>query len=115
MERLLNMENKTTRTKKQIQRTEKAPFVLTEIPDCMPKQAVDIDEILFYRDSLSDRTPGRQDYIQQGMFAFVSWKWVEPLAKWIGNRRCLEIMAGRGWWSHGLRQKGVDVIATKNV
>ena len=29
----------------------------------------------------------REKWIAQGMFAFVCWEWVEPLAKWIGNRR----------------------------
>lgn len=47
-----------------------------------------------------------------GMFCFVSWNWINPLAEWIGERKCLEVMAGRGWLTHGLRQKGVSITAT---
>lgn len=49
---------------------------------------------------------------QHGMFAFVCWDWVRPLARWIGSRRCLEVMAGRGFLSHALRKCSVNVIAT---
>ncbi|MGN5650934.1 hypothetical protein [Bacillus sp. Brlt_9] len=54
----------------------------------------------------------RESYVKIGMFALVSWKWINPLSEWIGERKCLEVMAGRGWLSHGLRTKGIDVIAT---
>ncbi|MEC0276870.1 hypothetical protein [Peribacillus frigoritolerans] len=47
-----------------------------------------------------------------GMFGFVSWKWVNPFVEWIGTKRVLEVMAGRGWLTHALRIKGVPVIAT---
>ena len=46
------------------------------------------------------------------MYAFVSWKWVNPLAAWIGNRKCLEVMSGRGILAYALRLKRVDIIAT---
>lgn len=48
----------------------------------------------------------------RGMYAFVCWEWVEPLAKWIGNRKVLEVMAGAGWLARALREKEVCVIAT---
>lgn len=64
--------------------------------------------------SLLDASMKRFEYIQQGMFAFVSWRWVNPFVKWIGGRKCLEVMSGRGILSYALRQKGVDVIATDN-
>lgn len=54
----------------------------------------------------------REQFIQEGMFGFVSWKWVNPFVKWLGQKNCLEVMAGRGWWSYALEQKGVNVIAT---
>lgn len=56
----------------------------------------------------------RQEWCRKGMFAFVSWEWVEPFAKWIGERKCLEVMAGAGWLAKALREKGIDVIATDN-
>lgn len=54
----------------------------------------------------------RERYTDLGMYAFVSWRWVIPLVKWLGNKKCLEVMAGRGWLAYALRQKGVDIIAT---
>lgn len=29
-------------------------------------------------------------------FCFLSYNWIRPLAAWIGDRRCLEIMCGSG-------------------
>jgi hypothetical protein len=57
-------------------------------------------------------TKEREIAIRNGMFAYVSWRWVRPLVQWIGKRKVLEVMAGRGWLSAALRQCGVDVIAT---
>ncbi|KAA9007339.1 hypothetical protein F4V43_02310 [Paenibacillus spiritus] len=54
----------------------------------------------------------RYKYNKEGMFAFVSWRWINPFVEWIDNRRCLEVMAGRGILSYALRQKGVDIITT---
>ena len=53
----------------------------------------------------------RETFIRKGMFALVSWQWVRPLAKWIREKRCLEVMAGRGWLSLALQSLGVDIIA----
>lgn len=44
--------------------------------------------------------------------AFLAEEWVQPLAKWIGNRPCLEIMAGSGALSCVLARNGVNIIAT---
>lgn len=49
-----------------------------------------------------------------GMYAYVCHKWVKPLARWIGSRRCLEIMAGAGYLTAALRECSVDIIATDN-
>jgi len=54
----------------------------------------------------------REEFIRKGMFALVAWQWVRPLAKWIGEKRCLEVMAGRGWLSLALQSLGIDIIAT---
>jgi len=51
-------------------------------------------------------------YNQAGMYAFVSWRWINPFVEWLADRKVLEVMAGRGWWTYALRQKGVNVIAT---
>lgn len=57
----------------------------------------------------------RDYYINEGMYAFVSWKWVKPFVKWIGNRKCLEVMAGRGILAYALRQMGVNLITTDDL
>jgi hypothetical protein len=54
----------------------------------------------------------RKQYIQEGMFAFVSYKWLRPFCEWVSNRKCLEVMAGRGILSLGLRSLNTSVIAT---
>ncbi len=76
----------------------------------------------YYTGNFMDFDPGsvmkeavlKSKFNEIGMFCFVAWNWVEPLSKWLGERKCLEVMAGRGWLSKGLREKGVDVIATDN-
>jgi len=57
----------------------------------------------------------RDTYLKAGMVGFVSWRWVNPFVDWINGRKCLEIMSGRGWLSHALKLKDVDVIATDNL
>lgn len=47
-----------------------------------------------------------------GMWGIVDLVWTKALANFVGGRKCLEIMAGRGWLSKALRHHGVDVIAT---
>lgn len=54
----------------------------------------------------------RKTFLKKGMFALVSWQWVKPFAEWIGNKKCLEVMAGRGWLSLALQSLGVNIIAT---
>jgi hypothetical protein len=52
--------------------------------------------------------------IKEGMFVNVKMNWVEALAKWIGNRKCLEVMSGYGYLARALDYMGVDIIATDN-
>lgn len=54
----------------------------------------------------------RETCIQHGMWAIVEKGWTKKLAKWIGNRKVLEIMAGRGWLARALSEYGVEIIAT---
>lgn len=99
-----------------------------EILDEMPKYATSIeDRFKRFKDTLpslddlfreEDVYGGLKElhlknaYNQAGMYAFVSWRWVNPFVEWLGDRKVLEVMAGRGWWTYALRQKGVNVIAT---
>jgi hypothetical protein len=80
------------------------------IPDRMPSPYQ--DTFGFDLDLYSTAHEARQKHIKEGGFAFVSWRWVNPFVEWIGNRRCLEVMAGRGVLAYALRQKGVNVIVT---
>jgi hypothetical protein len=54
----------------------------------------------------------RDEYITKYGYIHVNWKWVNPLADWIGSRRCLEVMLGLGLLTYALQQKGVKIIAT---
>lgn len=54
----------------------------------------------------------REGWMKKGMYAFVSWEWVIPFARWIGNKKCLEVMAGAGWLAKALREKEINIIAT---
>lgn len=94
------------------------------IPEAMPHWATELD--FCYRDQhpvdymrrikrMTEIFDLRDYYVRQGMYACVATKWTRPLAKWIGSRRCLEVMAGRGFLSYALTQEGVNVIATDNL
>lgn len=76
------------------------------IPDQMPRFNGNMAERLYQTYAYKDECNNR------GMFAHVSWKWIIPFAEWIGNRKCLEIMAGAGYLSYALREKGIDIIAS---
>lgn len=56
----------------------------------------------------------RDKYSKSFGFPLISEDWVKPLAKWIGDRPCLEIMAGTGYLSYALSKYGVKVKATDN-
>jgi 16S rRNA G966 N2-methylase RsmD len=47
-------------------------------------------------------------------FSLISLDWIIPLSKWIGNRKCLEVMAGSGMLSYSLQQQGISIISTDN-
>lgn len=56
----------------------------------------------------------RDKYSKSFGFPLISEDWVKPLAKWIGDRPCLEIMAGTGYLSYALSKYGVNIKATDN-
>lgn len=56
----------------------------------------------------------RDKYVKDIGFPLIAEDWVKPLAKWIGDRPCLEIMAGTGFLSYALFLYGVDIKATDN-
>lgn len=81
-----------------------------EIPDKYPENMSRIKLQSFKNTFHIDRF----DFINLSSFALVSKRWVRPLAEYIGLKKCLEIMAGKGVLSKCLRDYGVDIIATDN-
>lgn len=59
-------------------------------------------EAFFFRDRI----------IELSGFALLSYNWIRPLAQWIGECPCLEIMAGSGALTFALKKCGVDIVAT---
>lgn len=56
----------------------------------------------------------RSYFIKVQGFPLLSEDWVKPLAKWIGDRPCLEIMCGNGYLSYALSKYGCNIKATDN-
>lgn len=56
----------------------------------------------------------RDEIIRLCGYCLLSYTWIRPLAEWIGNRRCLELMCGSGALAYALQTCGVQVIATDN-
>lgn len=82
-----------------------------EIPDRYPKGKN--YGLTFMNHSLNASSlTYRDEIIDLSGFVFLSKEWVEPLSKWIGNRKCLEVMAGTGSLSKSLQDYGVNIIAT---
>ena len=91
-----------------------------EIPDTFP----DLEKEFFAMYSSKDRYSyedrvytfqAREEYTNRCGFAIISKEWVQPLAKFIGKDKCLEIMAGTGLLSKALKDEGIDVICTDNL
>ena len=45
-------------------------------------------------------------------YAMLTWAWLRPMARWIGDRRCLEVMGGSGALSKCLQELGVSIRCT---
>jgi len=50
----------------------------------------------------------------KGMWGIVDLQWTKKLSEFIGDRTCLEVMAGAGWLAKALSIHGVDIHATDN-
>lgn len=90
-----------------------------EIPDTFP----DLETELSIFSTRSDYTyedrvysyQARDEYTSRCGFAIISKEWIQPLAKFIGKDKCLEIMGGSGLLSKALKDEGVNVICTDNL
>lgn len=80
------------------------------IPESMP------NDIRFYLDysnlNFREAMCYRDRYIEQVGFVRITKNWVRPLSKWIGKRKCLEIMSGSGALTYALKEEGVLIKAT---
>lgn len=56
----------------------------------------------------------RHKTIERIGFSLINKEWIKLLAKWIDNKRCLEVMAGCGSLSYALKQENTNIIATDN-
>lgn len=55
----------------------------------------------------------RQQVIERfGMWALLTWDFVQTLARHLQGKRVLEVFSGTGWLAWALGQKGVNVLAT---
>ncbi|KJZ17384.1 hypothetical protein TW86_03770 [Halomonas sp. S2151] len=50
--------------------------------------------------------------LETGMWGVIDKHWTKALAREIGDRRCLEVFAGRGWLAKALADHGVEITAT---
>lgn len=62
-----------------------------------------------------DHFSAREECTSRGMWAIVDKVWTKELAGWIGERSCLEVMAGAGWLAKALTEHGAKVIATDSA
>ena len=83
----------------------------------LPPQNTAPDELFYYvcPESITDQTKVKRsinhDY---NLWHIVDQRWTAALAKWIGNRRVLEIMAGSGWLAKALQAQSITVKPTDN-
>jgi len=75
-----------------------------QIPESYPNEMVDRFHM--------DRIDLRGQFIKNIGFSLISNDWIKPLSKWIGNRKCLEVMAGTGSLSFALQKQGINIVAT---
>ena len=82
-----------------------------EIP-LVPPIGTSINGFNFDNDAWDSCYRARDECIKAGMWTIVYDDWIKELALWIGNRTCLEIIAGAGWIAKALSAHGIDIVAT---
>lgn len=68
-----------------------------------------INEGLSHGGQLMELRLGMQEL---GMYALVTNDWVKELAKFLEDKKVLEVMCGRGWLSKALKDNGIEIIST---
>lgn len=91
------------------------PIFDKQIIDEFPKEFSDIDIFSMERHAEPSVTLTiRHQYIRQAGFGIITKKLADKLAKFLKDKQCLEIMAGKGVLSKALQDRGIDIIATDN-
>lgn len=54
----------------------------------------------------------RDLFIKTQGYALVTKKWIDPLANFLKDKKCIELFAGLGTITKALKDKGIDIIAT---
>lgn len=119
MNQLISVLNEVIKQKKKL-RIDEDLFIEYSVPHEIPEK---MPKIIQPRRSMFDlpnfsvgdflkEYKMREAYIEIGMFGFISWNWISPFSKWVGTRKCLEVMSGRGWFSKALRDKEINVTCT---
>ena len=85
-----------------------------ESPDGLTGDGLEWNGPLDDSHSYGDYLRARTACIEKGMWALVEQQWTAELSRWIGTRRTVEIMAGRGWLAKALAGHGIRIIATDN-
>lgn len=94
----------------ELEQISKEGFKLIET--IMNKEIVeDISEI--FLESFSS-TMFRRYALEHMGFSLLTKKFIKGLAKFIDDKKCLEIMSGHGCLSKSLQDEGIDIIATDN-
>ena len=84
----------------------------TAFIDCLDMQEVPPYPLNFDVIDFLKEWKVRDEITSRGMWALIDKVWTQDLAKWVGDRKCLEVMAGHGWLAKALEEHGVDIIAT---
>lgn len=86
-----------------------------KIPDDYSKIKQNRSKSIFNDNTLPFSTMYVRDlYVQKCGFPLLSKDWIKPLSKWIGNRKCLEVMSGTGAFAKSLQDYGISVLPTDN-
>lgn len=80
-----------------------------KIPESYPEEIGNFGDLLFEGMIVFKL---RDEFIKNGSFSLVSMNWVRCLADYLKDKKCIELMAGSGILSYGLKSLGIDVIAT---
>ena len=80
-----------------------------QIPETYPEE---VESLHFALASILEPSISREKFIEASAFPLISKDWLTILAKYLSGKKCIEIMAGSGMISYGLKNEGIDIIAT---